>query len=575
MEKRLFLTIVVCAGILVFWYSVVAPPQPPPKKKDPPKPAETAQEKKSDTPPAPGPEQPPDEIQKHPDQPAHEKTLRNKGIEVLLTNRGAAVTSLRLLDYPAPREYEDAPAGHVELLPPLDPPRNHFALWDEQGGAEPFAVNWKVEEEGDNFVEYSYLHATGYEVRKRFELDSEKHLLRFTVKLANRTEEVRKIRLRIVPINGVMPDGPYHHEQFQQGFVAHRQGEVRSPEYAAAISLAGAKEPASWGVSALDWFGAKNRYFAAVFIPATDASHRILSRYLLEGLSKDAFERAGKVQSVVCTVQTGEITLGQDPHVYEYTLFAGPIRGDVLAEAPGDLTVLWNPYGFNFLADAILALLNFFFSIFGNYGVAILFTTLLIRVCLFPLSKKAQVSAFRMQELSPRIKVLKERYEKDPQKMNKEMWKIFREHGASPMSGCLPMFLQLPVFIAMFAVYNESIELRQAPFFLWIQDLSQPDRLIGPFERPVPLLLFSLWEINVLPVLMMITWFLQAYFAPKSPDPQMRTQQKIFMFMPLVFGLVCYSYAAGLSFYFFVNSLLAIAEQKIIKKVFLKPAPAG
>jgi YidC/Oxa1 family membrane protein insertase len=227
------------------------------------------------------------------------------------------------------------------------------------------------------------------------------------------------------------------------------------------------------------------------------------------------------------------------------------------------------------VAPVILGLLKFFSGLFGNWGVGIILTTILIRLCIFPLSKKSQSSMFKMQQLAPKIQAIKDRYPDDQQKQQQEQWRMFRENKVNPMSGCLPLVLQLPIFIGMFSVFDLSIELREAPFFLWVKDLAQPDRLVRWAPQEISLLLFSftLESLNLLPILMTIMWFLQAYFAPRSPDPQMRTQQKMMMAMPVVFGLMCYNYASGLSLYFLVNSLLAMGEQKLIKKFFLKPEP--
>jgi len=125
----------------------------------------------------------------------------------------------------------------------------------------------------------------------------------------------------------------------------------------------------------------------------------------------------------------------------------------------------------------------------------------------------------------------------------------------------------------MYSVFEMAIGLRHAPFIGWIHDLSQPDMLIGPWKAvEIPLLIttLSISALNVLPILMTITWFLQAYFTPRSPDPQMAQQQKMMMWMPIIFGLTCYGLASGLSLYFLANSLLSMGEQKIIKKYILK-----
>jgi YidC/Oxa1 family membrane protein insertase len=226
----------------------------------------------------------------------------------------------------------------------------------------------------------------------------------------------------------------------------------------------------------------------------------------------------------------------------------------------------------------ILGLLKFIGSLIGNMGFAIIVTTLLIRLCLFPLSLKSQRNALAMQHLAPKIQALKERYKDDQQKYGIEQMRLFKENKVNPVAGCLPVLIQMPIFIGMYSVFEMAIGLRQAPFIGWIHDLSQPDRLFGPWKAVViPLLITDLRieAFNVLPILMTITWFLQAYFTPRSPDPQMAQQQKMMMWMPIVFGLTCYGLASGLSLYFLANSLLSMGEQKIIKKYILGIGPDG
>jgi len=132
--------------------------------------------------------------------------------------------------------------------------------------------------------------------------------------------------------------------------------------------------------------------------------------------------------------------------------------------------------------------------------------------------------------------------------------------------------MQLPVFIGLYSVLDISLMFRHEPFISWIKDLSQPDRLVS-FQHPINLWISTISDFNLVPIVMTITWFLQSYFAPKPQDPQLAAQQKMMMFMPVVFGLLCYSLASVLSLYLFVNSLLALIEQKLIKKYFL-PAKA-
>ena len=148
--------------------------------------------------------------------------------------------------------------------------------------------------------------------------------------------------------------------------------------------------------------------------------------------------------------------------------------------------------------------------------------------------------------------------------------KLFREHGANPMSGCLPMFFQIPVFIALYRALDSAIELRQAPFMLWINDLSQPDVLI---RFPFTFFVFS--SLNVLPIAMTVTFFIQQQNAPQPADPAAQQQQKMMKFMPILFGFMLYNMPSGLTLYWFPSTLLGIVEQKIIKAQIGKLGDSG
>jgi YidC/Oxa1 family membrane protein insertase len=282
----------------------------------------------------------------------------------------------------------------------------------------------------------------------------------------------------------------------------------------------------------------------------------------LKGLSVDALFR--------------DIVVADAPHRADFALVLAPIRAEDLKAIPDGKSFLLS-YGcwglFNPIGEVILWFLGAVYSVFGNYGWAIILTTVVVRLALFPLTKKSQTSMARMAELQPKLNALREKYGDDPAKNQAETMKLFKEHGVNPLSGCLPIMAQLPVFIGLYSVLDISLEFRQSPFIGWILDLSQPDRLI-PFKQPLNLWITSISDFNIVPIVMTVTWFLQAYYAPRPQDPKLVPQQRMMMFMPVVFGLLCYSLASGLSLYLFVNSLLAMIEQKIIKRYFL-PAKAA
>jgi YidC/Oxa1 family membrane protein insertase len=206
------------------------------------------------------------------------------------------------------------------------------------------------------------------------------------------------------------------------------------------------------------------------------------------------------------------------------------------------------------LAYPLLWLLRAFYGVVHNYGVAIILLTVLVRLLFYPLTLKSQKSMKAMQRLQPQIASLKEKYKDEPAKMQQEQMALFKTHKVNPMGGCLPMLVQLPVFIALYAVLGNSIELFQAPFFGWIQDLSTKD----PYY--------------IYPVLMGVSMFVQQKLTPAvGMDP---AQQKVMMFMPVLFSGMMINLPSGLTMYIFVSTLLGIFQQVMMKDKNAASSPA-
>jgi YidC/Oxa1 family membrane protein insertase len=211
--------------------------------------------------------------------------------------------------------------------------------------------------------------------------------------------------------------------------------------------------------------------------------------------------------------------------------------------------------------------LKFFYSLTSNYGWAIIFLTIIVRIPFIPLINKSQKSMKKMQEIQPRMAEVKEKYKKDPQRMQKEMMELYKKHKVNPVGGCLPMLLQIPVFFALYKILLIAIELRDAPFMLWIKDLSAPDTLFGHIPSLFPLI--GGFALGPLPLVMGITMLIQQKMTPTSADPR---QNKIMMFMPIIFTFMFLNFASGLVLYWLMNNILSIAQQFYINKKVKKEA---
>jgi YidC/Oxa1 family membrane protein insertase len=239
------------------------------------------------------------------------------------------------------------------------------------------------------------------------------------------------------------------------------------------------------------------------------------------------------------------IALSGRPGVNEYLVYAGPKDLDRLKALERGIEHVVDFGFFSIIARPIFWLLKQFHKLVGNYGWAIVLLTIVIRVPFIPIMHKGQKSMKKLQQLQPRMKEIREQYKKDQQKMQQEMMALYKKHKVNPMGGCLPLLLQIPVFFALYKVLLIAIELRGAPWMLWITDLSQKD----PFY--------------ILPIVMGVTMLLQQKMTPATGDPR---QQKMMMFMPIIFTFLFLGFASGLVLYWLVNNLLSIAQQVYVNK---------
>jgi YidC/Oxa1 family membrane protein insertase len=259
------------------------------------------------------------------------------------------------------------------------------------------------------------------------------------------------------------------------------------------------------------------------------------------------------------TVLTGqeEVIQPQGHLQYNYLIYFGPKKITTLQEIGHDLEKAINFGWFDKLARPALYLLNFFYKYIGNYGVAIILVTILIKILFWPIAQKGLKSMKNMQKIQPKMAKLKEKYKNDSTRLNQEMMGLYKTYKVNPLGGCLPMLLQIPVFFALYKVLLQAIELRHAPFMLWITDLSAPDRLWIGIDIPY------LGGLPVLTLLMGGSMFLQQKMTPTPADP---TQAKIMMFLPVIFTFMFLNFASGLVLYWLVNNLLTIGQQYVINR---------
>ncbi|MGZ8447097.1 MAG: YidC/Oxa1 family insertase periplasmic-domain containing protein, partial [Candidatus Deferrimicrobiaceae bacterium] len=235
--------------------------------------------------------------------------------------------------------------------------------------------------------------------------------------------------------------------------------------------------------------------------------------------------------------------------------FMGPKEYNLLEATGKDLESLVDYGWFAVIAKPLVWALTASNRVTGNYGIDIILLTILIKIFFYPLTKKSMASMKKMQELAPILNKLKEKYKDDKARQQQEMMNLYKTYKINPMSGCLPMLLQIPVFIALYKGLLVAIELRHAPFMLWINDLSAPEHLwdidVAGYTLPI----------RLLPLLMGISMFAQQKLTPSAGmDP---TQQKMMLFLPVIFTFMFWGFPTGLTIYWLMNNLLSIGQQLI------------
>jgi YidC/Oxa1 family membrane protein insertase len=289
------------------------------------------------------------------------------------------------------------------------------------------------------------------------------------------------------------------------------------------------------------WLAMVQHYFVAAWAPQGDVPRDFYMKKISGG--NDGVERslftAGVVLPIASIAPSGKGTVN-------VPLFAGPQIQSALKQVASGLNLVVDYGWLHIIAAPIFWALEFINTLMGNWGWSIVVLTVLIKLLFFPLSAASYKSMAKMRTLTPKMMQLKERYASDKARLNQEMMKLYQTEKINPLGGCLPILVQIPVFIALYWVLLGAVEMRDAPWIGWITDLSAAD----PY--------------SVLPIVMMVSMFIQTRLNPTPPDP---IQAKMMLIMPLVFGVMFFAFPAGLVLYWVVNNLLSIAQQWQINRM--------
>lgn len=534
MEKRLLLAFAISAVILGVWTVLFPPPKP-----QPPVPgaeatpvAETsavpAEETAAPEQTAPAATTPAAEATEASIAPAVEGTrpqtviLEDDLVKVSVDNRGGALTSVIL------KRYDDDEGRPLELVQDLDLEGRALPLQLVVDGTPDHRL-YAVSQQG-NAVTLEWSDGQGNRAWKRVILGGDPYSLGVEVETSGSLAAAE-----LALGTGMRNIGPRERENRFSTWGDAIFGNGKKPER---VHRQKVKEEEVKPAAGLRYFGFEDTYFLMVLRPQTP----------VEGIRVSPFQVPAPEEAKEKTDTVLRLSVLPKGARLAGTLFTAPKEYDLLQKVDQGVEKTLHFGLFHPISVLFLKALRWIYGMVGNYGVAIILLTLLIRIVLFPLMHTSTVSMRKMQKIQPKVKAIQEKYKKakkDPQaraKMNQEIMELYKVEGVNPAGGCLPMLIQLPILWALYTLFAYAIELRHAPFMLWIVDLSAKD----PYY--------------VTPILMTFTMWLQQKLAPQAGDPQ---QQKMFRLMPFIFGFMFMGFPAGLVLYWLTNNVLTIIQQEI------------
>lgn len=454
---------------------------------------------------------------------------------------------------------------------------NHFGAGPIGGLAsanetlENVAYTYKVDESiKDKKAVFIVKLASGLIVKKSFSLvetakPGSSYLLQFELKLENTTTSATNLSQWSIFLGEASP--LYQAEVGQQtGFFWRENGSINFKDgstFKGNIISSAKSSIKSDSVKPVEFAGVTNQFFTTVIRPLQPVIANVWAKPNLVNLSPGA----KPVTAVSAGLQLPAVTLNPaEPLTLNYLVFIGPKHNPMLHKMESAWGDGWGDvmqYGWFALVSGTLNwLLNFYHSILdhvaksGSWGLAIILLTITVRVAIWPLHAKSTRTMKRMAKLQPEMAKIKEKYADDPNKINTETMGLYRKYGINPLGGCLPMLIQIPIFFGFYRMLQYAVELR-GQGFLWVHDLSQPDTLTHlSFLNNLPL--------NILPIVMAISSFLQIRMTPKTGDAM---QQKIVMFMPFMFFFFCYNFASALALYWTTQNIFSICQTWLMNKV--------
>jgi YidC/Oxa1 family membrane protein insertase len=476
------------------------------------------------------------------------ESLQNNDVELRLTNRGGGIAEARLLHHAT-----DDRRGVIVLNSPDRMPIGSIV----ENPEAPQLPEFQMARQPDGSVLFERTTPQGVVIRKRYsflpqQAERDNYLAALDLEFRNDGQQPYSTRGFFVTLGSTMP---IHHTDFPSytRLVWYTDGKSRSVDVnwfpAQFYPLIGvqkreARDYYRETVAPGDWAAMSNQFFTTLVTPLTAKASEVWGR-------RFEVERAGESPLLAMEGAMGmpgfDLQPGQSTS-QRFQIYAGPKIYNRLARLEHGEAEIMN-FGFwRLISEGLLNFMNFLHGFVNDYGFAIILLTACVKGVLWPLQNKANRSMRKMALLAPKMQALREKYKDDPTKMNQEVMGLYKRHGVNPVGGCLPMLIQIPVFFGLFTMLGQAAELRHASF-LWVSDLSQPDVVAR-----IPGLGFP---INLLPLLMAATSFWLIKMTPNTGDPM---QRRIIMFMPVIFLIFCYNFAAALALYYTTQNIFTILQ---------------
>ena len=490
------------------------------------------------------------------------ETLRNDDVELRLTNRGGGIREAVLLNHIGQGgdrlviNSKDQPPIGAMVEQPNSPKFDEFTLIREADGS------LRCERAAENVtIRKKFFFPPGKEKKDNF-------LAEMDVDLVNAGAQPYSNPGYFVALGAAVPIHPKDYSYYTR-LVWCVDGKAKGVDVGwfgggGGVFGIGQRAPQPFyqqDLANADWAAVSDQFFTTLIAPLTAKGNGVWGRRFDISPEQKTYGLSGALRMPAFQLPPGQT------YSAKFEIWAGPKIYHRLARLDHNEAEIMDFGIFKIVSQFLLNFLNWLHGFIGSYGWSILALTAIIKIVLWPLQNKANLSMRRMSLLNPKIQELREKYKDDPTRMNQEVMRLYKDYGINPVGGCLPMMIQIPIFFGLFKMLGQAVELRNAQFF-WVHDLSQPDTV-----GHLPVLD---WPINIIPLCMAATQIWLMAMTPKTGDA---TQRRVMMFTPLIFLFICYNFAAALALYYTAQNLFSIVQFYYNKRqpmpTLEKRAPAG